>query len=75
VFTSGDWSWASVWDDERVTLPGVTVTISELSATEMVGRFHGNAFQFNQAGELSSIIGVDVSFRAGQWAGGEWPCE
>lgn len=73
-YTAGE-SWISIWDDPDIPLPGVTLTITELTATTMVGTFSGNAFQLNENGEISSIVGVDVSFRAGHWDGGGWPCE
>lgn len=68
-------SWVSVWDDENVLLPGVTLAIDELTEDGMVGRFSGNAFQLGEGGEPVSVIGVDVPFRAGHWDGGAWPCE
>jgi hypothetical protein len=68
-------SWSSIWDSEQVPLPGVTLTIDELTDTGMVGRFSGNAFQLGEDGAPSSVIAVDVPFRAGYWDGGAWPCE
>ena len=65
----------SIWDNPKVPLPGVTMKVTEASETHMVGTFTGNAFQLNEDGEISSIVGVDVKFRAGRWDGGRWPCE
>ncbi|MFO7610450.1 MAG: hypothetical protein R6X35_14890 [Candidatus Krumholzibacteriia bacterium] len=74
-FVTANESWASVWDEENVPLPGVTLTITELTETTMIGRFTGNAFQLDVDGTPTSIIGVDVDIRAAYWDGGGWPCE
>lgn len=74
TFATAAESWTSIWDDPKVLLPGVTITITELTETYMVGSLTGNAFQLNANGEIASIVGVDVKFRAGYWDGGAWPC-
>lgn len=74
-FVTANETWTSVWDDENVLLPGVTLTIEELTETSLTGRFTGNAFQLGEGGVPVSVIGVDVTVRAAYWDGGEWPCE
>ena len=49
--------------------------ITSLTESSMEGSFTGNAFQFDENNDISSIVGVDVQFRAGLWDGGEWPCQ
>ena len=75
VYSTASESWAGIWDDEKIPLPGVSITITEFTESYMVGYFSGNAFQLNENGEVSSVVGVNVDFRAGYWDGGAWPCE
>jgi len=72
-FFDGAQSWSSIVAD--APLPGVSVNITELTESYMTGTLTGNAFQLDDQGEISSIIGVDIKFRAGLWDGGAWPCE
>jgi len=76
AFSRNGQTWISSWDED-IPIPGVSINITELTASSMVGSFTGNAFQFNEDGDVSSIVGVDVQFRAGLWdgSGGNWPCE
>ena len=72
VFTTETQAWVtSPLDDDA----GVTLTITELTETTMVGHFSGTAVQRDQNGDISSTVNVDVDMRAGNWDGGGWPCE
>lgn len=73
AYLDGFSSWSSLVPD--APLPGVTMNITEFTEAYMVGSFTGNAFELNELGEVSSIISVDVQFRAGLFDGVRWPCE
>ena len=74
VYLDGFSSWSGVVPDAP-HLPGVTMNITEFTEDYMVGSFTGNAYELDEMGEVSSIISVDVQFRAGRFDGVTWPCE
>ena len=71
AFATYDQSWTTAPTDEDA---GVTLTITELTTTTMVGHFNGTAVMRDQNGDVTSTVYVDVAMRAGLWDQG-WPCD
>lgn len=71
VFIGGQ-SWLATQEDDDY---GVDLILTELSGSSMAGSFVGDAVQRDENGDVISLVGVDVQFRAALWDGGQWPCE